>query len=358
MSLAGSDRPEKRDAEQPKLFREPREPLFQGSRGWKGDVLNRVQLPPAPKRTSHRSMRAVLGALDDHARNKPTCHPSEKRLCQCTGLSESALRRALRALEAVQVIEITPRNTHRGRASSVYLIRWDRLASLVPGMEWQSPPVTVPSPPVTVPSPPVTVPGDLNRLSNRLSNRLPLQSPDLQSCEFDPWAEAEEALIALGIGEHAAAIAAIRSNGCGPEFVLSAVELYRSRPGWWFSPGAVLQRLKLARPNQDPRALTFWPRPVPAAKERFDRTLAVERSRPEKELEATRREESNAKIRSQLDRLAQLPSEELRGLIERTFAGSWLLPLCLKTLETRSVSGLGAYSHKLVETLEREGGQP
>lgn len=109
---------------------------FDFQRGSQLRLLTTVPLPE-PRRdertgkrvSSVRAMRHVLRAIDDHARDKPTAtlkHDTIAEWCDC---SRRTVLRALRALEAERLLEITP-NTAGGKHAATYRIAWANLRDL------------------------------------------------------------------------------------------------------------------------------------------------------------------------------------------------------------------------------------
>jgi DNA-binding transcriptional ArsR family regulator len=311
-------------------------------------------------------MKTVLRALDDFAGNSRDCCVGQRRIAEWGDLSPRQVRSALRILEEAGLVETELRNSRRGRVANRFSLQWKALAELAPGTEWPAAELSagLPAPPdpeevllrpepsgksrrgprKVSPGAPESLAGDLNRLCINRLYEPPPPSPSPPSPEpQDAWGRAEEELVALGMGEHAMAIAMARSSGCPPEFVLSTVELYRSRPGWWLTPGAIFQRLKIARPEQDPSELTFWPKPDPAAKQRFDdaqrqRAEAAERHR-EREESAAREEAKAARIAADRERLARFTADELLDLVDSTLSEA-IRPLCRKLLIEKGPLGL------------------
>jgi hypothetical protein len=406
-----------RRRDQRKLFRDPRDDQFQLSRGWKLKVLRLAQLPAGDGKVSKSAMHKVLLALDDFAGNGRTCCVGQRRIADWGRLSARQVRSALRVLEAAGLVATELRNSRRGRVANRFVLQWQALVALAPGMEWPSSgpgPETAgadrrpaaelaaglavsphsflpgaqrqvsPGAPESLAGPAESLAGDLTRLSNRLYEPPPPPSPPATAglrgqtasadvrAELDcssppearsdrvalpkapaaPWAEAEEDLIRLGLGEHGAAIAACREAGCQPAFVRAAVELYQSRPGWWLSAGAVFHRLKLARPDQDPTDLRFWPAPDPAAKRRFELEAIADTRREETSREIDRREELEARLQDDDERLAGLSAEQLDQLIDRSL-DDFARQSCRNALRRLGRTGLRLYAPSLIKGLDR-----
>jgi len=74
--------------------------------------------------------------------------------------------------------------------------------------------------------------------------------------------EVEDSLLSLNAANASAAIRVAIANGCEPIAVRRVISHYRAKlPAW--GPGALLRRIEVLRPDQDPAAM--WPPPAKAA---------------------------------------------------------------------------------------------
>ena len=370
-----------RRREQRKLFGEPRDDKFLLTRGWKLKVLRLAQLPPGDGKVSKSAMHKVLLALDDFAGNSRHCCVGQRRIAEWGRLSARQVRTALRVLEAAGLVVTELRNSSRGRVANRFFLQWKALAALAgievpigerpaaelsaglpssaPSFLPQAQRKVSPGAPESFAGPAESLAGDLNRLSNRLYEpppppRVP-PADVVGSCgpaaPTAHWAEVEEDLIRLGLGEHAAAIAACREAGCAPEFVREAAKLFQSRAGWWSSAGAGFHRLKLARPDQDPCDLSFWPTPNAVAVRRFELEAIADRRDEESFRELDRREQAEARLQDETERLSGLSAEQLDALIERSL-DPFNRQACRNSLRERGVVGLRLYAPRLIRGLE------
>ena len=235
-------------------------------RGHRLRLLNRIVLPTMAS-TSPAAMTAVLAALDDHARDDPTCRLRVATIAQDKKLGERSIYRALAALESLGLLE----RTYTGR-SSRYRIIWSRVADFDPKTDEEN--VSTVADQGCHHGRPALPPWQTRTdtvADQPCHDGRPTEAPLEAQQEPPPpnvWEEAEAAVAAVpGILKPRTAIAAARGAGVGPAYVVACVRFWRSTGGA-LEVGALVDRLRESHPSRDPADPLTWhpPRP-PSARE-------------------------------------------------------------------------------------------
>jgi hypothetical protein len=117
----------------------------------------------------------------------------------------------------------------------------------------------------------------------------------------------------IGIQDFRPAVDSAIRHGCTPDFVLSLVEVYCSKPGAW-DPGGLRDRILKAFPQQDPSA--HWLPERKAFKDR-ERRHAEAQSRRQCDADAAARIEARrAETAAQREQLARFSADELLPLVD------------------------------------------